>query len=817
MFRLLITCTLLAVGCSRTANPTEGSRYVPAEQARPGGRPDAPLHAANFRFFQRVDENGTIPNGALLRAKDQRDAMHAGTAGRGAGAGAPTWQSIGPGNIGGRIRAILIHPHQPDLLWVGSTSGGIWKSIDAGASWAPLDEFLPSLAVGCMAMDPTNPDILYAGTGEGFFETVEGTSNTAAVRGAGIFKSLDGGATWTQLASTNSPDWYFVNRLAISHADPQTLLAATSTGIYRSTNGGASWTRTYSEFAYDVQFHPTDATRAVAGLHEFGALYSTDGGVSWNTAAGLNNGHRVEIRYARGNPAIVYAARSESGRILIYRSLDGGQSFARQTSGAGISTYEAYNSVLWVDPTNSDLLLLGGVQIYRSQDAGVSLDLAFLTVHADHHVFVEAPGFDGTSNRTLYFGNDGGIYRTPNVYGNLAIDLNSNLAITQLYGAGVNPTTGHILAGAQDNGTMLYTGNPNAWQPVFGGDGGFCAADPTDPLYFYGETQYLNIFRSTTGGSSGDYIYQGISDAGTLRTNFIPYFLLDVNEPNRMLAAGRSLWRSDNVKAPNPTWTAIKPSIETEPTPEDEDEPPGAHFAENSPYNISTIAVALGDSDVVWVGHNNGEVWKTANGTAAEPAWTRVDENGVGLPDRWISRIVIDPTDHERVYVSIMGWTSDNVWKTADGGATWEDVSGDGATGLPDAPVSALAQHREQSNWLYAGTDIGVFYSIDDGHTWAPSDAGIGLIAIDELVWKDDRTLMAVTYGRGIYLGDIEPPSCVGDLNGDGLIDLIDLSTLLVHFGETDVGPDEGDLDGDGDVDLDDLSTLLVLFGEACA
>ena len=324
-----------------------------AEERHPGGL----LH----RYQQRLDEDGRIAFGAALRAKRQRDAMLA--APEAAGGNDPQWRWLGPGNVGGRVRGILIHPANPNILWCGAATGGVWKSTDAGASWQPLNDFLANLNIGCMAMDPANPDRLYVGTGEGFFEDTAGASNTSALQGAGIFVSDDGGVHWSQMASTNTPDWVFVNRIAIDPNNPQHMLAATGTGIWWTNNGGGNWNRRTSGRTLDVDFHPTDGNLAVAGRNGV-AQYSTDGGVNWFSAILPANTERVELAYAPSSPNIVYAAvtESSSGDIFVWKSVDGGQRYTRQTSGSGINTWSFYTGALWVSPADPNLVVFGGVQ-----------------------------------------------------------------------------------------------------------------------------------------------------------------------------------------------------------------------------------------------------------------------------------------------------------------------------------------------------------------------------------------------------------------------------------------------------------------------
>lgn len=702
--------------------------------------PDQPLARANFRYQGRLDADGTMPQNAYLRAAEARKAVAA----RGS-KGPVTWTYLGPRNFGGRIRAILIHPTNANIMWIGSCGGGIWKTFDGGTTWMPQDDFLPGMSVSCMVLDPTNPNILYAGTGEGFFETEEGSTNTACIRGAGIFKSADGGTTWTQLPSTASPDFYFVNRLAVSPADANVLLASTSTGVYRTTNAGATWTRTLAgEWGYDVKFHPTDGARAIAGVHDNGVFYSTNGGQSWTRSTSIT-AHRTELAYARSNPLIVYAAVANGGNIRIWRSADGGVTFTQQAAGQ-IGNYEAYNVALWVDPTNPASILYGGVYLYRSTNSGASATQAFTNVHPDMHVFANHPGYNGTTNRTIFIGSDGGLDRLPDANGTQSVFYNG-IGITQFYGTAINPVSGRVMGGTQDNYTLLYSGNPNNWTVTAGGDGGYNQTDPADQNFFYGCVYWAYQFRSTNAGVNSGYIYGGanpISDAGnSLNSNFINPFTLDPNNSNRMLVGTLRLWRANNVKATQPSWFVIKPSI----APQGKD---NAHFAGNNPYNISAVAIAKGNSDVVWVGHNNGNIYRTTNGTAAVPNWVRVDS--ASMPDRWVSKLAVDPLDPNHAYASFLGWHDDSVWETTNGGASWTDI----ASGkLIPASVNVIALHPTIPGWLFAGTDLGLFTSTNNGASWTATTQGPNAVGVEDIAFKDASTLTLATYGRGMWQGTI--------------------------------------------------------------
>jgi photosystem II stability/assembly factor-like uncharacterized protein len=661
------------------------------------------------------------------------------------------WTWLGPGNIGGRTRSIVVHPKNPATMWAGSVAGGIWKTIDGGATWGPLDDFMASLNVTTLVLDPSdaNYNTLYAGTGEGFY-------NIDGFRGAGIFQSSDGGATWSQLPATTGPAFVYVNRLAISQ-DGMTLLAAvrngdaSAMGISRSTDKGVTFADVPSVSGteiLDVDFNPSDATKAVAGGRNGKAFYSTDGGATWAAATGLPTvagfAGRVELAYAANNATIVYASvDNNSGEV--YRSNDGGQTYALQNTGTNYLGGQGwYANTLWAgDPTDQNLVVVGGLDLYRSTDGGVTFTQistwwkAPASPHADHHTIVSHPGFDGTTNWIVYFGNDGGIYQSTNI--RTSVDttawqaLNNNYGITQFYGAAGNPNTGKIVGGAQDNGTLRYTPPPGAntgtqgYTTMFGGDGGYCAADPTDPNFFYGEYVYLQIHRSVNGGASSNDISTGIGDAGNgSQANFIAPFILDPNDPNTMLAGGSSLWKSSNVKAATPQWQALP--------------------SDNAGSPISAIAVAQGNSKIIWVGHNFGDVFKSTDGGST---WTKVGSSA--LPNnRMCTRITIDPSSSDVAYVTFGGYTTDNVWKTTDGGASFNDL---GAS-LPPAPAYTLAIHQDSSNFLYLGMEVGVFASADGGATWSPTNEGPTNCSVNELFWMN-RVLTAVTHGRGLFTIDL--------------------------------------------------------------
>jgi len=520
--------------------------------------------AFEWRRKAWLDEHGQIAPGALAKARQQRDAMIAAAqidGKRNASGIYPSgWTSRGPANIGGRTLAFVVHPTQTSKMWAGGVDGGIWHSTDGGLNWSPVNDALPNLAISALAITPGDPNIMYAGTGEGFF-------NGDAIGGIGMYKSTDGGATWNFMASTAG--WDNVCSIAVAPTNPNRILVGRRYGgIFRSNDGGATWSNPWwAQGGFQVVFHPTLNSTALASLidYDFNAgdwfhrvIYTTNGGTSWSIATGLDYKvgffSRIALAYHAANPSIVYATCAADSKM--YKSTDGGHSFAAVTT-AGSTDTNWYCAPIWVDPTNPSVVLAGGYHVKRSTDGGVSFSqisngyINTVDPHPDIHTIVSDPGFNGTTNKRVYICTDGAVYKTEDVYaanpGTGWARLDKTYRTTQFYGAAGHGPSGKIYGGTQDNGSLLLqNGSDNATLP-FGGDGGFCAIDWTNTNYMYGEYITLQIHRSKDGGGSASYITSGLSDAGTA-ANFIAPFILDPNNPNTMLAGGASLWRSKNVR-----------------------------------------------------------------------------------------------------------------------------------------------------------------------------------------------------------------------------------------------------------------------------
>jgi hypothetical protein len=385
--------------------------------------------------------------------------------------------------------------------------------------------------------------------------------------------------------------------------------------------------------------------------------------------------------------------------------------------------------------------------------------------------------------------NDGGIYRMSD-YRNVSLlsgweELNNTLGVTQFYSVAGNPLTGDLIGGTQDNGNLINDtrSSDQDWYQAFGGDGGYVAVDQRNPQLQYHEYVHLNLMKRRNTGTgqsdiiSGEYVSGGtylwkpspylIPDAKTMMANFIAPFALDPNVSNTMLVGGFTLWRTTTLDAAvtnssGPTWYAIKT---------------GSY----SP--LSAIAVAPGHSDVIWVANSVGGLWKSTNGTAAPGSvlWTEVS---TPLPNRSLNDIWIDPADENHVIVVFGGFSPDNIWGTKDGGGTWSALVGSGATALPSIPVYTLSVYPAKPTWLYAGTELGLFASEDNGAHWAVSSEGPANAAVYDSTWLGSQLVIA-TFGRGVYGLDVAPPQVKSvQVSGAGAMDVV----FTVRFNKTVTG-----------------------------
>jgi len=716
-----------------------------------------------YRMASRADANGRVPMDGLLRAKEHIARMP-----QSRDAGLWEWDWIGPSNIGGRIRAILPDPNNASKLWIGSVSGGIWKSTNSGTTWTPVNDFMTNLAITSMVFDPATTSIMYAATGEGF-------GNSDGLPGAGILKSTDSGLTWNQLESTNNANFTYVNRLA-AHPDPDSagiIYAVTNANrVYKTIDGGVTWVNkfTTASNAVDIRVDQNNPNEIIVGCKSKVYL-STDYGETWsNETSGVANklpsdGGRCEVTFCPSNSNRIYVSMNRNlGEI--WRSNDNGVTWQLRNTGTnyfgGAPGQGWYDNTIWVNPANSTQIVVGGVDLWRSTDGGTTLTKisrwqdyhnggAANSAHADQHFIIEAADYNSTTNPKVYFGNDGGIQKANNVW---TVSNNSgwtnlagtSLGISQFFGGAAANDGSIIVGGLQDNDKVRYKSSgswsgPNNWYQATTGDGGYAAINYNNTSILYGEYVYLKIKKSTNSGDSYSNSYSGLSDAGnSLLALFIAPFSMDPNNPAYLVAGGSKIWRTTNNAS---NWTQIRGAI-------------GSFINGNGDiefYKCSTIDIDKGNSAVIWVGYTNGNVAKTSN-TGID--WTRVDANDGGLPNRYVTDIAINPNNSNEVFVTFGGYNNDDVWYTPDAGVNWENRSGTVPNDLPVLQVNTVRYHPANSNWIYIGTDLGVFASQDRGVNWSVvtnfnGNEGPVNTEVAELFWQGNEFLIAATHGRGMY------------------------------------------------------------------
>ncbi|MEO8032814.1 MAG: hypothetical protein ABI837_00135 [Acidobacteriota bacterium] len=741
------------------------------------------LMAGMARYSTADDRE--LPRPYRLQADWQTTASSSGVLG--------VWSFLGPGNIGGRTLALLIDPKNPDVMYAGAISGGVWKTLDAGSHWFAVGDQMVNLQVSSLAFDPHDSSVLYAGTGEGFFrEDIRGTN--LPLRGDGVFVSHDAGTSWTQLPSTASnDDFRWVNDVVVSTHDSRRLYAATRSGVWRSIDSGSTWSRvvatTVKGGCLDLAFRSDtsgDYLFASCGVLDQATVYRTQQGESaspWISVLSEPGMSRTSLAIAPSRPSTIYALAAGPDQTLlgVYRSDsngDPGTWTARVTGKDGVkqNTLLLTNplsplcqndpngvpmgwhcNVIAVDPLDPERVWAAGVDLFRSDDGGRNWGIASYWwtdsgtdphfVHADQHAIVFDPRYDGSSQRSMFVSNDGGVYRTDNARaatasGNKAgcdstkssvtwTSLVHGFGATQFYHGAVSPDGRTFFGGAQDNGSDLGTlsGGTENWTMPNGGDGGFVVIDPVNPRILYCESQNAFLTKSTDGGVRFRSAINGLEDDFL----FVTPYALDPNAHDRLWIGGRRMWRTDNATS---SW-----------------------FAASAPLNgqVSAVAITPGNPDRVFAGTTTGDIVSNDRATEAVPAtpWKVVRPRA-----GWVSSITIDPTNSATMYATYAGFGGVHIWRSLDGASTWAPLDGEGDGVLPDVPVHSLAVDPTRPSRLYAGSDLGIFVSNDGGAHWLVENSGFANVITETvLIARGERgpAIYAFTHGRGVWRAELTP------------------------------------------------------------
>ena len=682
---------------------------------------------------------------------------------------AGNWELKGPLNTGGRITDIALSPDNDDVFYAGAATGGIFKTTDRGNSWTPVFDQQSKLSIGDIAIAPSNANTLYVGTGE-----ANGSVNTGAFFGDGIYKTTDAGATWNNVGL---PESNHIGRIVIDPTDEDRVFVAAAgklygynpeRGVYRTTDGGTTWDQvlhiTDSTAAIDVAMNPSNTDIIFAAMWErtrkpwqrdYGGVTSaihrsTDGGDTWEelgAAHGLPAPNaqtgRIGLAVSQSDPATIYA-RFTTNEITntfngLYKSTDNGDNWTLVTLSEidfVDSFFGWYFGNLRVNPTDPDQVYVLGQLLYRTDNSGNSWN-EVNGMHVDHH----AMEFSNNDSNFILAGNDGGLYLSEN--GGSSWNKFTNLPITQFYNIEVdNLQPERLYGGTQDNNTIrTISGGQSDWSPIWGGDGFHVNVDPVDNNYIYVESQFGNLGRSTNGGAN----FQGATDGIDFndRNNWNTPVIISPFD-NEILYYGTNRLYSSNRAV---FWNAISPDLTD-----------GPHPSGSTSYGtLTAIGPSYLNLDVIYTGSDDGNVNVTFDGGAT---WTNIS---AGLPNRYITSIAVSPSDDLTAYVALSGYQEldfdPHIFKTIDGGQNWTPVSGN----LPNIPVNDILINSTETV-LFVATDLNVWYSQDDGASWTILGDNLPLTLTRDLkLHEPTGTLYAGTYGRSMHSFDLSQVLSVND------------------------------------------------------
>lgn len=678
------------------------------------------------------------------------------------------WEFAGPTNIGGRISDIEYDPNNPDIVYAGAATGGVFKSTDAGLTWTSVFDDQAVLPAGDIAVDPVNSKIVYVGTGE-----PNGGHNNFS--GGGIYKSTNGGAAWQRTGLENTVT---IGRVLVNPVNPLRVYVAAigsyfgpnpDRGVYRSDNGGATWTRVLyvsdSCGAVDLVMDPINPDNMMAAMwqrtrypnsgqlygRESGIYKTTDGGNTW-TLLGPSNGlpnssttnvGRIGLTLSRSNPNIAYALYTNGTTYSgFFKTTNAGLNWANANGGglqSGFSNFSWYFGQIRVHPTNPDIVYVLDLEVMKTTNSGTSWSEISGSVHVDHHALAFKPG----DPNTIILGNDGGIYRSSN--GGSSFAKVQSLPVTQFYEIGIDRTNPQRLyGGTQDNGTnRTLTGAVNDWTTIYGGDGFYVIVDPTNPNIIYAESQNGGLGKSTNGGASFSNATSGISSAE--KRNWSTPVIMDPNNNNILYYGTNRVYRTTNAAS---SWTAISSDLTNG----------------NQPRlgTVTTIAVAKTNSNIIMAGTDDANIWITTNNGSN---WTKVSAS---LPYRWVTRVAFDPTNDNIAYATYNGlkWIDPqpHVFRTSDRGQTWQDIS----SNLPDAPVNAFDIDPSRPNVLFVGSDVGAYVSFNTGASWQFLGSGLPMVSVyDFKIHPVANYLVAGTHGRSMYKIDLAQVVSVNSVSAE--------------------------------------------------
>jgi len=656
------------------------------------------------------------------------------------------WESRGPNNVGGRTRAVLVDSRDPsaNTLLVGSVAGGLWRvtNVDTSPQWEKVSGYIGNPSIGHIAQDPSNPEEIYIGTGEGWF-------NGDAYRGDGIYKSSNGGIDWERLPSTANGDFNHTQKLLFT-TDGHLLAATRESGVQMTTDGGETWApalsntnQGFTNRAADLEITADGTIFAAMGIFGTDGVYrSDDGGFQWSfMELGVENYQRIELGTSLNDPNFVMALLQDSetrGVENILKSTDKGETWSNVTvatnsNGGNFSRNQAwYDLSIAIDPNNSDVVYIGGINVYKTEDGGdtwVQMSEWFQTpviqnVHADQHY---AQFINGSSDRVM-FSNDGGLYITqdatsplPDIQG-----ISEGYVSTQFYACAIHPEAGRdfYLAGAQDNGTNLLTSSGLAGSAsVLGGDGAFCHIGQTNANIQVGAFQNGGFIASFAGDlTNGDFYNPGDTTV---------YFI----NPTELDDKNLIVYSSGNVGHVSRTRLFPQGAQQYTQIPI-----PGL-----SGQRISALKVDPHDDSILYLGSNGGRIFRVTNANSDNPETERLFTGG-----GFTRNIEIDHIDQNKLLATYSNFGVESVYTSNDKGESWRSLEGN----LPDIPVRWGIFNPSNNNKVIIATEIGIWQAdiSESSIDWENISPEIGMGRVDMLKFRtSDLQVAASSYGRGLW------------------------------------------------------------------
>ena len=710
-------------------------------------------------------------------------------------------RNIGSATMSGRVAAVaaVAGKDGKTLLYVGAATGGVWKSTDSGTTFKPVFDKQPVQAIGAIAIDPSNPSTIWVGTGEPW------TRNSVSI-GDGIYKSIDGGDTWTHMGLPNS------ERVAKIIVDPHagnTAYACVAgklwsdsadRGLYKTTDGGKSWSlvlkgANLSTGCSSISMDPKDPNVIFAGLWDFrrkgwtfrsggespsaksasGLYRSADGGNSWaEITDAANKGFaqkpfgRIAVTVAPSDPKVVYAF-VESTDSALYRSDDGGRTWDKRDKSQMMVWRPFYFANLIVDPTNPDHLFKPDLTLIQSNDGGKSFAATGGGTHGDFHdVWI-----DPTDTKHVIAGDDGGLWQSYD--GGNKWWKQNNLPISQFYHVSVDDTDPfHVYGGLQDNacwvGDSAYPGGiGNAqWENMCGGDGFWMFSDPADPDYLYAETQGGDVIRVNRHTHESRVVKPQADYNEKLRWNWNAPLALSPNEKGTIYIGAQFVFRSRNH---GQSWDRISPDLTSNDPVKQKQEESGGVTVDNSAAETYTTIYSISESPkqagLIWVGTDDGNVQLTRDDGKN---WSNVTRNVKGVPEHsWVSWVQASPFDAGTAYAAFdrhtFGDMAPYIYATHDYGQSWSALVTPKDTRGLLGYVHVIKEDPVKAGLLYAGTEFGLWISIDGGRDWAQFKAAdFPAVSVRDVAIQDrDASLVLATHGRGIWIVDDITPLRVLD------------------------------------------------------